>query len=151
MKEPPNPSFPPSLPPSLPPSFTAEFCPTIPLGLFSLFQLKFAIITPPIISGAFTERISYLPYLCFIILFSVFVYCPIVSTYPSLPPSFPPSFIPSKIDNSDGQRRTYLLLALPPSLPPSLFVMFSHSPFPPFPPSLPPSLRFIPPGTQTAS
>uniref|UniRef100_I2CRA2 Ammonium transporter n=1 Tax=Nannochloropsis gaditana (strain CCMP526) TaxID=1093141 RepID=I2CRA2_NANGC len=55
-----------------------NFGDTIPLGLFSLFELKFAIITPPIISGAFTERISYLPYMCFVVLFSIFVYCPIV-------------------------------------------------------------------------
>ncbi|TFJ83208.1 hypothetical protein NSK_005492 [Nannochloropsis salina CCMP1776] len=64
-----------SLPPSLSPQ---DFGDTIPLGLFSLFELKFAIITPPIISGAFTERISYLPYMCFVVLFSIFVYCPIV-------------------------------------------------------------------------
>lgn len=41
---------------------------------------QFAIITPPIISGAFTERIAYLPYMVFIILFSLLVYCPIVSS-----------------------------------------------------------------------
>jgi Amt family ammonium transporter len=93
--------------------------PTIPLQLYSLFQLKFAIITPPIISGtanlqpslwfaanartdlhtvhlhrllcpifcqlktsvldgagAFTERISFLPYCIFMLLFCLFVYCP---------------------------------------------------------------------------
>ena len=30
--------------------------PTIPLALFALFQMKFAIITPSLITGSFAER-----------------------------------------------------------------------------------------------
>ena len=36
----------------------AELAPTIPLIVFALFQLKFAIITPALITGAFAERVS---------------------------------------------------------------------------------------------
>lgn len=51
--------------------------PTIPLLLFALFQLKFAIITPALISGAFAERIRFSSYLVFISLFSLFIYAPL--------------------------------------------------------------------------
>lgn len=51
--------------------------PTIPLALFAFFQLKFAIITPALISGAFAERINLPSYLLFICLFSIGVYCPL--------------------------------------------------------------------------
>jgi Amt family ammonium transporter len=45
--------------------------------LFALFQLKFAIITPALISGAFAERIRFSSYLVFISLFSIFIYAPL--------------------------------------------------------------------------
>ncbi len=51
--------------------------PTIPLLLFAMFQLKFAIITPALITGAFAERIRFTSYLLFICLFSLFIYCPL--------------------------------------------------------------------------
>ncbi|HYW34063.1 MAG TPA: ammonium transporter, partial [Balneolaceae bacterium] len=51
--------------------------PTIPMILFAMFQLKFAIITPALITGAFAERIKFTGYLLFIILFSIFIYCPL--------------------------------------------------------------------------
>lgn len=51
--------------------------PTIPLVLFAFFQLKFAIITPALITGAFAERIRFRSYLIFIVLFSIFIYCPL--------------------------------------------------------------------------
>ena len=44
--------------------------PTIPLLLFALFQLKFAIITPALITGRFAERVRFSSYLLFICLFS---------------------------------------------------------------------------------
>ena len=50
---------------------------TIPLVLFSLFQLKFAIITPALITGSFSERIKFTSYVLFVCLFSIFIYCPI--------------------------------------------------------------------------
>jgi Amt family ammonium transporter len=45
--------------------------------LFAAFQLKFAIITPTLISGAFAERIRFWGYLLFMCLFSLFIYCPL--------------------------------------------------------------------------
>ncbi|HEY7789615.1 MAG TPA: ammonium transporter [Vicinamibacterales bacterium] len=54
-----------------------RFAATIPLLLFALFQLKFAIITPALITGAFAERIRFSSYLLFICLFSLFIYAPL--------------------------------------------------------------------------
>ncbi len=51
--------------------------PTIPLTLFALFQLMFAIITPGLVVGAVAERIRFTSYILFIVLFSLFVYAPI--------------------------------------------------------------------------
>lgn len=51
--------------------------PTIPLLLFALFQAKFAIITPALITGAFAERIRFWAYLLFMVLFILFVYTPL--------------------------------------------------------------------------
>ena len=51
--------------------------PTIPLILFAFYQLKFAIITPALITGAFAERIKFTSYILFICLFCLFVYCPL--------------------------------------------------------------------------
>ena len=51
--------------------------PTIPLTLFALFQLMFAIITPSLVVGAVAERIRFSSYILFIVLFSLFVYCPL--------------------------------------------------------------------------
>lgn len=55
----------------------AALSPTIPLALFAIFQLKFAIITPALITGAFAERIRFSAFLLFITLFSIFIYCPL--------------------------------------------------------------------------
>ena len=51
--------------------------PTIPLTLFALFQLMFAIITPGLVVGAVAERIRFASYILFIALFSLLVYAPI--------------------------------------------------------------------------
>lgn len=51
--------------------------PTIPLLLFAMFQLKFAIITPALITGAFAERINFKSYILFICLFFIFIYAPL--------------------------------------------------------------------------
>jgi Amt family ammonium transporter len=51
--------------------------PTIPLLLFSMFQLMFAIITPGLVVGAVAERIRFTAYTLFIVLFSLLVYAPI--------------------------------------------------------------------------
>ena len=50
---------------------------TIPLTLFSLFQLMFAIITPGLVVGAVAERIRFTGYILFIALFSLLVYAPL--------------------------------------------------------------------------
>jgi ammonium transporter, Amt family len=50
---------------------------TIPLTLFSLFQLMFAIITPGLVVGAVAERIRFTSYILFIVLFSLLVYAPV--------------------------------------------------------------------------
>ncbi|NBW27196.1 MAG: ammonium transporter [Flavobacteriaceae bacterium] len=54
-----------------------ELAPTIPFILFALFQAKFAIITPALITGAFAERVRFWAYLLFLVLFVVFVYSPL--------------------------------------------------------------------------
>ncbi len=50
---------------------------TIPFVLFALFQMKFAVITPALITGSFAERVRFISYLLFIVLFSLFVYTPL--------------------------------------------------------------------------
>jgi Amt family ammonium transporter len=50
---------------------------TIPFVLFALFQLKFAVITPAIVTGSFAERVRFIAYLYFIGLFCVLVYAPL--------------------------------------------------------------------------
>lgn len=40
---------------------------TIPLALFALFQMKFAIITPSLITGSFAERVRFSGYVFFMI------------------------------------------------------------------------------------
>ncbi len=54
-----------------------SLAPTIPLTLFALFQLMFAIITPGLVVGAVAERIRFTSYILFIVLFAVFVYSPL--------------------------------------------------------------------------
>lgn len=51
--------------------------PTIPLLVFAIYQLKFAIITPALITGAFAERIRFTSYILFLCLFVIFIYCPL--------------------------------------------------------------------------
>ncbi len=51
--------------------------PTIPFVLFAMYQLKFAIITPALITGAFAERIKFTSYVLFVVLFFVFIYAPL--------------------------------------------------------------------------
>ena len=53
-----------------------SFAPTIPPLVFMAFQMKFAVITPALIAGAFCERMRFRGYLVFIGLWSLLVYCP---------------------------------------------------------------------------
>jgi Amt family ammonium transporter len=54
-----------------------DLSPTIPLVVFAMFQMKFAVITPALITGSFAERVRFSAYLVFICLFSLFIYCPL--------------------------------------------------------------------------
>ncbi|MBE9585031.1 ammonium transporter [Mucilaginibacter sp. JRF] len=56
---------------------TWPLAPTIPLVLFAMFQLKFAVITPALITGAFAERIRFNSYVIFLCLFMIFIYAPL--------------------------------------------------------------------------
>src|SRR5690606_21064557 len=51
--------------------------PTIPFTLFAMYQLKFAIITPGLITGAVAERVTFTSYVLFICLFFVCIYAPL--------------------------------------------------------------------------
>jgi ammonium transporter len=50
---------------------------TIPIYVHVLFQGMFAILTPALISGAIAERVRFWPYCLFLVLWSIFVYCPL--------------------------------------------------------------------------
>lgn len=50
---------------------------TIPFFAFFVFQMMFAIITPALITGAFTERMNFKSYLVFLALWSVLIYAPL--------------------------------------------------------------------------
>jgi Amt family ammonium transporter len=54
-----------------------NFSDSIPFLIFALFQLKFAIITPALITGSFAERIRFRSYILFMVLFSLFIYSPL--------------------------------------------------------------------------
>ncbi len=50
---------------------------SIPVYLHCMYQGMFAIITPALICGAIAERVRFLPYCLFIMLWSLLVYCPL--------------------------------------------------------------------------
>lgn len=54
-----------------------SLAPTIPLSLFAVFQLMFAIITPGLVVGAVAERIKFTSYILFIVLFAICIYSPL--------------------------------------------------------------------------
>lgn len=58
-------------------SFSMKMGLTIPLALYAIFQMKFAIITPSLITGSFAERVRFSAYMLFMVLFTIFVYCPL--------------------------------------------------------------------------
>jgi ammonium transporter, Amt family len=51
---------------------------TIPLFVFIAYQMMFAIITPALISGAFTNRVTFKAYMLFLTAWLTFVYFPFV-------------------------------------------------------------------------
>lgn len=50
---------------------------TIPFLLFAFFQLKFAVITPALVTGSMAERVNFKAYVVFMVLFSLFIYAPL--------------------------------------------------------------------------
>ncbi|HEY5510782.1 MAG TPA: ammonium transporter [Prolixibacteraceae bacterium] len=58
-------------------NINAALAPTIPLALFAIFQMKFAIITPALITGSFAGRVRFSSYILFISLFTIFIYAPL--------------------------------------------------------------------------
>jgi Amt family ammonium transporter len=54
-----------------------SLAPTIPKSLFAAFQLMFAIITPGLVVGAIAERMRFVAYVLFTVLFSLLVYAPL--------------------------------------------------------------------------
>ncbi|WP_372773316.1 ammonium transporter [Mangrovibacterium sp.] len=54
-----------------------DLSPTFPLALFAMFQLKFAIITPALITGSFAGRVRFRAYMLFMVLFTIFIYAPL--------------------------------------------------------------------------
>lgn len=55
----------------------ADYAANIPHQVFMLFQLMFAIITPALISGALAERMKFIAYAIFILLWTTLVYDPV--------------------------------------------------------------------------
>lgn len=51
--------------------------PTIPIILFAIYQMMFAVITPALVTGSFAERIRLWPYIIFLVFFLLFVYTPV--------------------------------------------------------------------------
>ncbi len=54
-----------------------DLAPTFPLAVFAMFQLKFAIITPALITGSFAGRVRFRAYMLFMCLFVIFIYAPL--------------------------------------------------------------------------
>lgn len=54
-----------------------DFATSIPFLLFALFQLKFAIITPALITGSFAGRVRFRGYILFMVLFTLVIYAPL--------------------------------------------------------------------------
>lgn len=54
-----------------------DYATTIPQTVFMIYQCMFAIITPALITGAFAERVRFVPFLIFSLLWAVLVYNPV--------------------------------------------------------------------------
>ncbi len=55
----------------------SDLAPSVPHIVFMAFQMKFAIIAPALIAGAFAERMKFFPFCVFTFLWSVLIYSPI--------------------------------------------------------------------------
>ena len=56
---------------------TIGYAPTIPHLAYMLFQMKFAIITPALIAGAFVERVRFKSFMVFTLLWTTLIYDPV--------------------------------------------------------------------------
>jgi ammonium transporter, Amt family len=56
---------------------TIAYAPTIPHLAYMLFQMKFAIITPALIAGAFVERVRFKSFMVFTVLWTTLIYDPV--------------------------------------------------------------------------
>jgi len=54
-----------------------NYAPTIPHSVFMIYQCMFAVITPALITGAFAERLRFVPFLIFSLLWAILVYNPV--------------------------------------------------------------------------
>ncbi len=54
-----------------------DYATTIPQTVFMIYQCMFAVITPALITGAFAERVRFVPFLVFSVLWAIFVYNPV--------------------------------------------------------------------------
>lgn len=54
-----------------------DYAATIPHGVFMIFQMMFAVITPALIIGAYAERVKFPAFLLFTLLWATFVYDPL--------------------------------------------------------------------------
>ncbi len=54
-----------------------DYATTIPHIVFMIYQCMFAIITPALITGAFAERVRFVPFLVFALLWTIVVYNPV--------------------------------------------------------------------------
>lgn len=54
-----------------------DLAPTIPFLLYAFFQMKFAVITPALITGSFAERMNFKGFMLFAMLFCLLIYAPI--------------------------------------------------------------------------
>ena len=54
-----------------------DYAKTIPQTVFMVYQCMFAVITPALITGAFAERVRFVPFLVFSLLWAIFVYNPV--------------------------------------------------------------------------
>lgn len=56
---------------------SADYATTIPQTVFMIYQCMFAIITPALITGAFAERVRFVPFVIFSIVWAILVYNPV--------------------------------------------------------------------------
>jgi Amt family ammonium transporter len=54
-----------------------DYATTIPQTVFMVYQCMFAIITPALITGAFAERVKFVPFIIFSVVWAILVYNPV--------------------------------------------------------------------------